>query len=159
MGYMDTGLCVPESDATLMYQRAQLIAGKRDVQMFPLGTPELPIPSDFARHQNARGVFHFRPDAISAETIEALSSEGRENELLNLGPISKPDVANRLLAGESLLCVTEYSPDGVEVRSAAGTDKTAAEQRDYFERTKEPGNLITVCGLPSVINDRLAGMN
>lgn len=159
MGYMDTGLCVPESAATLAFQQTQLVAGKRHVQMFPMGTVELPAPSGFARHQNARGVFHFRSDAITAEAIEVLSSEGRENEFLNLGPISKPDVAKRLVAGENLICVTEYSPDGVEVRSAAGTDKTAAEQRDYFERTKEPGNTIVISGLPNVISARLVGMN
>ncbi|OSJ36764.1 hypothetical protein BSZ19_02655 [Bradyrhizobium japonicum] len=37
MGYMDTGLRIPESVATLAIQQAQLIAGKRNVQMFPNG--------------------------------------------------------------------------------------------------------------------------
>jgi hypothetical protein len=155
MGYTDTGCCVPETAATLAVQQAQLVAGKRDFQIFPIGTAELPTPSGFARHDNARGIFHFRPDAISAEAIEALSSEGRENEFLNLGPISKSEVAKRILAGESLLCVTETTPGGIEVRSAAGTDKTIDEQRDYFERTKEPGNAIAIGEMPNVIRARL----
>jgi hypothetical protein len=155
MGYLDTGLCVPETAATLAIQQAQLVAGKRDVQMFPIGTAELPAPSGFTRHQNARGVFHFRPDAISAEAIEALSAEGRENEFLMLGPISKPEVAKRVLAGELLFCITERTPEGIEVRSAAGTDKTIDEQREYFEHTKEPGNTITISGLSHVICARL----
>lgn len=156
MRFMDTGQCISETAATLAYQQAQLVAGKRDVQMFPTGTAELPVPSGFARHRNGRGIFHFRPDAISSESIKALSSEGRENEFLNLGPIGKSDVARRILAGESLLCVTEYTPDGIEVRSAAGTDKTIDDQRAYFYSTKEPGNTITVSGLPHVIRARLA---
>lgn len=159
MSYTDTGLCVPETAATLAVQQGQLVAGKRDVQMFPIGTPELPAPCGIARHQNARGVFHFRPDAIGVETIEALSADGRENEFLMLGPISKPEVAKRVLAGESLLCVTERTPEGVEVRSAAGTDATMDEQREYFERTKEPGNAIVISDLPHVIHARLAEMN
>lgn len=159
MEYSDTGLCVPETAATLALQQSQLVAGKRDVQMFPIGTVELPIPDRMERCENARGVFHFRPDAMHADTIAALSGEGRENEFLMLGPIGKSEVAKRILAGENLLCVTEYMPDGVEVRSAAGTDKTINEQCDYFERTKEPGNAIIIGGLPSVISARLAGMN
>lgn len=154
--YTDTGLCVPETAATLAVQQAQLVAGKRDVQMFPIGTAELPMPSGIDRHQNARGIFHFRPDAISAAAIDALSAEGRENEFLMLGPIGKPEIAERILAGESLICVTEYTSGGVEVRSAAGTFKTINEQLDYFERTKEPENTITVGEMPHVIRARLA---
>jgi hypothetical protein len=154
MGYTDTGLCVPETAATLAYQQAQLVAGKRHVQMFPFGTAELPLPQGMGRFQNSRGIFHYS-DAIHAGTIDALSGEGRENEFLNLGPINKSEVAKRILAGESLICVTEYTPDGTEVRSAAGTDKTIDEQREYFERTKEPGNAITVGEMPNVIRARL----
>jgi hypothetical protein len=157
--YTDTGLCIPETAATLAFQQVQLVAGNRDVQMFPIGTAELPVPSGFARHQNVRGVFHFWPGAISADAIDALSAEGRENEFLMLGHFSKTDIAKRVLAGESLLCVTEYTPEGVEVRSAAGTDKTVNEQRAYFERTKEPGNTIAVGEMPHVIRARLAEIN
>jgi hypothetical protein len=157
--YTDTGQCVPETAATLAFQQAQLLAGKRDVQMFPIGTVELPIPSGMGRHQNTRGVFHFRPDAISAGAIAALSGEGRENEFLMLGPFGKAELAKRILAGEDLLCVTEYAPDGIEVRSAAGTDSTIDEQREYFERTKEPGSTIAVGAMPHVIRARMAEMN
>lgn len=158
MGYSDTGLCVPETVATLALQQSQLVNGKRDVQMFPLGTSELPLPHNLARHRNARGVFHFRADKISVNTIDTLSSQGRENEFLNLGPIGKPEVAERALAGETLLCVTEYTPAGIELRCAAGTDKTVDAQREYFELTKEPDNSIVVSDLPRVINARRAGV-
>lgn len=159
MSYMDTGLCVPESAATLAYQQAQLIAGKRNVQMFPVGTPELPLPSGLARLATERGVFHYLSNRIAPDTIQRLSAEGRENEFLNLGPIDKPDVAMRILAGESLLCVTETTPDGIEVRSAAGTDQTMAAQFEYFERTKEHGNAVTVRDMQPVISARLAELN
>lgn len=158
INFTDTGLCIPETAATLAVQQGLLIAGKRNVQMFPTGTDELPMPQGFGRHQNARGVFHFRPDVISGDVIETLSAEGRENEFLHLGPIGKPEVAKRLLAGESLLCVTEYEPDGTEVRSAAGTDKTIDEQCGYFERTKQPGNAILICNLADVVRARLTEM-
>jgi hypothetical protein len=156
MTFADTGLCVPETAATLAFQQAQLVAGKRDVQMFPIGTAELALPNGMRRFQNSRGVFHYRPEAIFAGTIAALSGEGRENEFLMLGSISKSEIAERVIAGENLLCITEYTPEGVEIRSAAGTDRSAAEQRDYFERTKEPGSTIAVGEMPHVIRARLA---
>ena len=159
MSFIDTGQCVPETAATLAIQQAQLVTGKRHVQMFPTGTPELPVPAGMGRYRNERGIFHFRPDAIHAGKIAALSGEGRENEFLMLGPINKHEVAMRILAGESLLCVTEHTPDGIEVRSAAGTDKTIDEQHDYFERTKEPGNTVTIGEMPQVIRARMAEMN
>lgn len=156
--YNDTGLCIPETVATLALQQAQLAARKRVVQMFPLGTAELPLPIGASRYQNERGVFHYLAGNISADMIDALSSQGRENEFLNLGPFNKTDVFNRTIAGESLLCITEQTADGIEIRSAAGTDKTLDIQRDYFERTKEPGSNIAISDLQHVLSARVAGM-
>lgn len=148
MTAIDTGLCTPESDATLRVQQRQLTDGRRDVQMFPSGTSELPLPDGFARHHNARGVFHFHPGRISAAALEQLSANGRENEFLNLGRFSKADVAHRILDGEQLTCITEYTPHGIEIRSAAGTDGTIELQRAYFEATQEPGSRIVIGAFP-----------
>lgn len=145
----DTGLCAPESIETLLRQQAQLRAGVRDVQMFPLGTEELECPDGLGRFANTRGVFHYRPEKISADEIERLSACGQENVFLNLGPFSKPEIARRILAGEKFACVTEYAPNGAEIRCAGGTDKTIAEQVAYFESTKEPDSRIVV-GAPPV---------
>lgn len=155
MEFDDTGRCIPESRATLTLQQAQLCSGKRDVQMFPIGTAELPLPTGMNRFRNTRGTFHYRPDAINSHVIATLSAGRRENEFLNLGPISKINVAKRIRAGESLLCITEYTASGIEMRSAAGTNKTVDVQREYFERTKEPGNTIIISGLPEVLGARL----
>jgi hypothetical protein len=159
MSFNDTGLCVPETHATLLLQQRQLRLGKRNVQMFPIGTAELPLPEGMSRYENSRGVFHYAPDRISRVEIAVLSACGRENEFLNLGPVSKPEIAERVLAGENLLCVTEYTPDGIEVRSAAGTDKTIDAQREYFERTKEPNSIITIGGLLPVLEERRTEVN
>lgn len=147
--------CIPERSRTLELQQAALKRGTRDVQMFPLGTSELPVPDGFARHSTPRGVFHFRKERISPQQIDALSSQGRENEFLNLGPYSKADIAARLCAGERALCITEYTPEGIELRSAAGSDSTVEQQRDYFERTKEPGSMIVVGDLAIVLLGRM----
>jgi hypothetical protein len=145
----DTGICVPEGEATLQLQQAQLISGTRDVQMFPKGTPELPLPAGMLRLPLARGVFHFRPQKIAPATIAALSTQGRENEFLNLGPYCKHDIMLRAAQGETLQCITEYTEDGVEVRAAIGTPSTADEQLKYFNSTKHsPDSQIVIGGFP-----------
>lgn len=145
----DTGICVPESEATLQLQQEQLISGTRDVQMFPVGTPELPLPAGMLRLQLTRGVFHFRPQKIAPATISSLSEQGRENEFLNLGPYCKHTIMIRAGKGEALQCLTEYTKDGVEVRSAIGTPSTADEQLEYFNSTKHsPDSQIVIGGFP-----------
>lgn len=145
---MDTGKNVPENLLTLLHQQQDLVDGTRVVQMFPEGTEELPLPIGLKRYENDRGVFHYWPTLITADQIEELSSVGRENVFLKLGPYSKADIAKRLEKDEKLLFITEYTPMGVEVRCAAGTDKTFVEQAAYFEATKCAGNTVVVGGPP-----------
>lgn len=154
---MDTGRCMPESRKTLLVQQQQLIAGKRPAQMFPIGTAELPLPTGMARYQNHRGIFHYDPLQVSAGEVAACSRNGRENEILMLGPFSKPEIAHRVIDGENPICVIEETPNGLEIRSAAGTDETAEEQIIYFEATKDdPSNVVKVMELLPVIMNRLA---
>lgn len=140
----DTWQNVPESVATLLHQQNELLSGARAVQMFPSGTRELPILKGCARYANKRGIFHYWPNKISEDVIEFLSSTGKENLLLRLGPYSKAEIAKRLENGENLVFITEYSPMGTEVRSAIGTDKTIDVQKRYFEQTMCDGNNIVV---------------
>jgi len=152
----DTGKNAPESQETLRIQQGQLLRGIRDVQMFPIGTIELPIPKGFCRYVNDRGVFHYNYKKIDTIDIEFLSSHGRENEFLNLGPYSKADIENRCFDGEGLRFITEYTNCGIEVRSAVGVVSTLEEQYWYFECTKEPGNVVVIGGPPDRVSLHLA---
>ncbi len=151
----DTGLCAPESIETLLLQQRQLLRGARNVQMFPCGTPELPLPDGCHWHENFRGVFHFRPESISFFKIDELSEQGRENEFLLLGPFSKYDISSRLQNGEMSTCITEYV-SGFELRCAIGTNGTIDQQRRYFEETKESDGLIIIGECPDRVKRWLA---
>lgn len=155
MGFVDTGLNIPESLKTLQAQQAQLLAGKRHVQMFPAGLNELPLPEGFDRHQNQRGVFHFLRSAISPREIDRLGFVGRENEILNLGPYNKADIAQHMQRSEKLVAIAEFDPDGVEVRTAAATASTLPEQTRYFEATKDEGNRIEILEMADLLGKRL----
>lgn len=150
---LDTGLCAPESLQTLVLQQDQIIRGKRDAQMFPCGTLELPVMIGCERYANDRGAYHFRN--IEAETVKMLSEQGRENEILLLGPFSKHDIALRLRDGEELTYITEYV-NSIELRCAIGTDGTIERQREYFEKTKESVGIIVIGECPARVKRWIA---
>ncbi len=136
---------MPESPATLKAQQRQLVRGDRNVQMFPRGTAELPLPRSMKRIATPNGhAFHYDPREINPAEIKRLASRGRENELLGLGPVSKGEAVVRGMHGEIPVAVVERQRDGTEVRGAAGTDRTARRQAAALERAKTPGNVVGV---------------
>ena len=141
---LDTGACRSESKETLLFQQQQLRFGKRNAQMFPIGTCELDLPDGFCRHSNIRGVFHFNSKRLTSDEIDFLSLQGRENEILNLGPYSKVDVARRIQDGEKTVFITEYTSEMLEIRSAVGTYGTITEQLLYFESSREDNSVIII---------------
>jgi hypothetical protein len=154
---LDTGICAVESPATLALQQRQMVDGRRDVQMFPLGTPELDLPEGMARCTTTRGIFHYRPAAISKQRICTLSTLGRENEFLLLGPYSKYDVAvHAKRYGQPVVFITEYVGE-TELRSACATLGTLPELEAYFEATKEPGGRIAVGDPPARVTEGWKG--
>jgi len=154
---LDTGKCAQESLASLLIQQKQLIEGRRDAQMFPIGTKELEVPEGFYRHANFRGVFHYNPKRLTWQQIDWFSSSGSENQILNLGPFNKFDIAQRAMDGEKVTCITEYTFDGIEVRCAAATNKTLEEQLEFFYKTQEPNSLILVGYFPDRVKGKLNG--
>lgn len=148
---------IPESEETLQAQQDQLVRGDRAVQMFPAGTPELPAPVGAGRLENSRGVFHYDPEKVSAEGVAAASAAGRENELLDLGPYSKADIAKLVQLGSPLLAIVERAPDGTEVRAALGTPETVEAQVRAMEAAKSPENTISVQDFESILADRMGG--
>lgn len=151
----DTGMNVPEDESSLYAQQEQLLEGRRLAQMFPIGTPELPLPDGFERVETPRGVFHFDPDMITAEDIIEISAQGRENEVLGLGPHSKDDVLDDAMAtGEKPFAITERDRDGNEVRASASTSNTLADQADHILRTARPDHTVNLEPMDGVLEKR-----
>ena len=148
-------MTVPETHDTLLAQQRQLVAGHRRAQMFPHGTPELNVPHGMRRVQAHSGVFHYDPKKIDGRQIQLLAEHGRENELLDLGPVSKDEVIARIHRGELPLAVVERQPDGTEVRAAAGTHVTAHHQVAAMQRTKSPGNRIQIEDVRHTLEHRI----
>lgn len=154
---LDTAQNVPETPDTLTIQRQELADGNRPAIMYPSGTKPLTRPKGMQTLKNDRGTFHYNPKLIKAKDILAASREGRENEMLGLGPVSKPEVDARVAAGEAPIAVTERTPEGVEVKAAAGTDATAPEQLQAIEAGKAaPENVVQVEPVERVVEGRLS---
>jgi hypothetical protein len=152
---LDTGKNIPESPQTLQLQQQQLVGGLRPAQMFPLGTPELPLPEGMRRLETPRGVFHYNPFVISAADVQKAAATGRENEILGLGPHSKADVETvARQTGESPMVLMERSPSGAEVKGSLTVPSLARDQGAAVVASKTPGNTVSVEPLGQVLSDR-----
>lgn len=154
-GVANMGPTIPETPETLALQQRQLLSGHRRAQMFPHGTPELPLPDGADRVEADNGVFHFDPRRISRDDILGAVQGGRENELLDLGSFNKNDILARVRAGEAPVAIVERDQNGVEVRAAIGTDRTARQQLAEMEGTASPGHTVRVEDVRSVVGGRL----
>lgn len=153
----DTGLNVPEHPDTLALQQRALREGRQRVQMFPLGTRELPLPEGMARTEARRGIFHYDPTQITAEEIARASEAGRENEVLGLGPANKADVLRRVAQGEPIAAVAEVAQDGREVKSAMVTPSTAAAAALELEQRRAPEHRVVLRRAEEIIAGREGG--
>lgn len=153
---LDTGKNTPEAEATVHAQIKDLVDGKRAVVMFPRGTKPPERPAGIGLIDNARGTFWYDPDKIDSDEIKAKSAEGRENELLGLGPYSKPEIDARVAQGEKPVTVVERAPDGTELKAAYGTEQTAPEQIAAIEKDKAPGSTVAVEPIEKTIGARKA---
>jgi N12 class adenine-specific DNA methylase len=139
---LDTGMNVPETPATLGAQAAQVGAGEgsgqRKAIMYPKGTTLPAVPQGMYRMSTPRGTFDYDPKLITPQAIKRLSRDGRENEILGLGPVAKTDVP------DPTVTVTERQPDGTEVKAAVGSPETAPAQAAALESGKLPGSTVQV---------------
>src|SRR3954462_245130 len=124
--------------------------------MFPEGTKPLPVPKGMGVIKVGNDIFHYRPAEIKANEIRTAAREGRLNDVLDLGPLSKDDVLQRAAAGEPPVAITERTPDGTEVKASAATAPTADIQAAHLEATKTPGNTVQAEHPDRVIAERQA---
>jgi hypothetical protein len=154
----DTGMNFPEKKKTLLAQQRALLEGRQKAQMFPLGTDELDLPEGFSRLETPRGVFHFDPEQTSADEIARVSADGRENEVLGLGPASKADVAMRASAGEPVAAMVERDPAGDEVKAALVTPGTEPSARREMQARAAPDSRVVLEPTERVVADRPGGL-
>jgi hypothetical protein len=158
---LDSGKNVQEAPATIAAQQDQLAQGQggRKAVMYPEGTkvPGKPAQGMKRIKVMGRGTFDYDPAQTTPAEIIKLSKAGKENELLGLGPVSKPDVEARVAAGETPAAVVETTPAGTEVRAAAGTTETVPAQAAVMAPEATPGNQVSVTTPENVIAGRLDG--
>lgn len=154
---LDTGANVPEHPQSIAEQIAQIGTGNRKAVMLPRGTvvPEMVGRKDLKTMNTPRGRFIFDPKLVDRSTITKLSAAGRENELLGLGPVSKPAAVADAAAGAAPVAITERTPAGTEVKAAAGTTATLPEQAASLEAQKTPGNVVAVETPEQVVAQRV----
>jgi hypothetical protein len=151
-----TDRTVPESQATLDAQTKQLVSGRRPMVLFKGGVGFGPVPPGMQQARIGNDVAVFNPKQISRPEIEKAVDDDTIGKILGLGSYSKNDIAARVATGERPLAVTERAADGTELRAAAGTDKTAANQATEMAATKQSGSTIQKENPAAVIAGRLS---
>lgn len=152
---VDTGTNIQEPSADLAAQQQELLSGQRAVQMFPTNTTPLELPKGMKEVTTSRGVFHYNPKAkiknregklisVNKGLIERLSVMGRENELLGLGDRTKQEVAAAAPSEGGDTVVSEMTPEGARVRSAAATVADAERQAQAMRETAAPQNNVVI---------------
>lgn len=157
---LDTGDNLPETLPSLLGQQEQLIEGRRPAQMFPAGTPELPVPDGMERLATSRGAYHFNPAKVTARDVAAASAKGRENDILGLGPLSKDDVkAEMRRTGEPPVVVVERDAMGNEIKAALATPGTAHLQALEIAGAMAPDHVLSIEPVRDVLAGRMPEIN
>lgn len=159
----DTIETVPEAPATLDAQNAALLdpKDKRKAVFIPnssyeAGTAVEPEGRTVGKLVVDEGVIFFnKAKGYTLNDVRALHKSGRLGTVLGLGEYTKADVANSAAAGSPEVAVTERTPEGVEVKAAAGTTETAPEQAADLEEEKSEGNTVQVESPAKVLLDRI----
>lgn len=149
---------VPEAQETLELQRQALTEGKRRAVFYPEGTPPLPRPSleNIGRIKvEGIGIFDFDKTKTTPKELREASKAGRLNDVLDLGPVNKEEVAQSAAQGATPVAVVERTPDGTEVKAAAGTEETAPDQVTALQATMAaPENTVSVEDPRAVVAQR-----
>lgn len=140
---------VPESPETFAYQQKAMRDGKRVAVFYPPGSADVPPVIEgkrfVRRHIKGLGWVDFDSKRTSIGDLRQAASDGTLGSMLGLGDFSKADVATSIAQGSPEVAVTERTPDGVEVKAAAGTEALAPEQVTALEATKAaPDNVVAV---------------
>lgn len=160
----DTIETVPEAPATIENQNAALLdpKNKRKAVFIPnssyeAGEVDEPDGKSIGRLVLPEGILFFnKAKGYTGNDIRSLYKSGRLGSVLGLGEFNKADVAESMAQGSPEAAVTERTPDGVEVKAAAGTQETAPDQLAALEADKTPGNTVQVESPAKVLADRIA---
>lgn len=150
---------VPEAPETIEVQREALRSGNKAAVLYPMGSIAPPeLGKGFKRIKLPKvGVIDYDARRFKDWEVRAIVKAGNMNQLLEMGPYNKEDVAASTAAGSPPAGVVERTPEGVEVKAAAGTVATAPEQVEALERAKAaPENTVTVEDPAQVVVDREA---
>lgn len=154
---------VTEPRSTLDLQKQSVLNNTREMMVYPRGDGFTPLSKD----EKANGlrsikykddIYVYNKDGPSKltynDTLKKIA-KGDVNDLLGYGPVTKEEAVARTAQGETPLVVTERTPDGIEVKAAAGTDQTVERQVPALEKTKAaPENTIQVEKPEQTIGER-----
>ena len=157
----DTLPTVPESEDTIAAQNKALLDPKnpRKAVFIPYGNDhgEAPTGATVVMIPTNEGILYLNTKkGLGVKGAQTLLAKGQLGQVLGLGTFTKADVAKSAAKGKKQTVVTERTPEGVEVKAAAGTIETAPTQLKELDAIKGEGNTVQVEDPAKVLAERLA---
>ena len=166
----DTLDTVPETPATIEQQardmldpdnaRMALFVPRSSIEQEGYTPPRMSRGTRMLRLPDGSGVLYWntgKSGGLTARDAQAMYNDGLLGQMLGLGPFTKADVAESVARGNPEVAVVERTPEGVEVKAAAGTTETAPQQMAALQADAAPGNTVQVEDPAQVIQDREQG--
>lgn len=151
---------VPEAPATFDKQREALQRETRAAMLYNTTDkvpPKLVNPRIKRIKLDDGRTIDFNRTKFTEDQVREAVANNRLNEILELGPFNREEAVASELRGNAPVAVVERTPEGVEVKAAAGTTETAPAQVQALEQTKTaPENKIVVEPVQDLVAGRLA---
>jgi hypothetical protein len=151
---------IPEAPATLDKQREALQRETRAALLYNTTDkvpPKLVNPRIKRIKLEDGRTIDFNRGKFNEQQVREAVANNRLNEILELGPFNKDEVLASEMRGNQPLAVVERTPDGVEVKAAAGTTETAPTQIAALEQTKTaPENIVAIEPVQDLVAGRVA---
>lgn len=151
---------IPEAPATFDKQREALQRGTRAAMLYNEGDtvpPKLVNPQIKRIKLDDGRTIDFNRGKFTEPQVREAVANNRLNEVLELGPFNKDEALASELRGNAPVAVVERTPDGVEVKAAAGTTETAPTQIAALEQTKTaPENIVAIEPVQDLVAGRIA---
>ena len=129
-----TDAAVPTPPATSDAALQKLTNGEVNAVVFKPGETIPTRPDGFKQTKIGPDVYFYNPGQLTAGGVTKAVRDGTIGQHLGLTDVSKDEAIARTQQGEQPVGVVERTPDGTEVKAAAGTDQTAPSQVGQIDR-------------------------
>ena len=151
----------PEAPNTLQAQYGELQKAQRPAMVFkqgeqvPKGISGFGLRKLVVPAEGGPDTWVYNPQLVKQGDLRKSITDNTAGEkYLGLGPVTKDEAVQSIQGGATPVAVTERTPEGVEVKAAAGSSETLPQQVPALQQGAAPENSVQVENPARVIAER-----